>query len=197
MVARLALHNMRQDRDETVRSFGARLQGQVNIFKFVTKCKHCNTDVNYEDKMMRDVLSRGLSDPEIEMDLLGDKNQDMTLEDIYKFVEAKEAGKRSASRLFNSQAVEAASSYHKTKQLPGPNKSDQELCSYCGKSGHGKRNPANVRRVKCPAYGHKCTLCQRDLHIEQVCRSKNKPSKRLNRERGQTQFSPEEQNHTT
>jgi len=36
MVARVALHNMRQERDETVRSFGARLQGQANICKFVT-----------------------------------------------------------------------------------------------------------------------------------------------------------------
>jgi len=44
--------------------------------------------------MMCDTLSRGLSDPEIQMDLLGDINQNMTLEDIYKFVEAKEAGKR-------------------------------------------------------------------------------------------------------
>jgi len=49
MVARVALHNMRQDRDETVRSFGARLQGQANICKFVTKCKNCGTEVNYSE----------------------------------------------------------------------------------------------------------------------------------------------------
>jgi len=83
MVARIALYNMRQDRDEKVRSFGARLQGQVNICKFVTKCKNCDTDVNYTETMMRDALSRGLSDPEIQMYLLGDIDQNMTLEDIY------------------------------------------------------------------------------------------------------------------
>ena len=194
MVARVALHNMRQDRDETVRSFGARLQGQANIRKFVTKCKNCDTDVNYTEEMMRDALSRGLSDPEIQMDLLGDINQNMTLEDIYKFIEAKEAGKRSASRLFDSQAVAAASSYRKAKHFPALNKSDQELCSYCGKSGHGKRNPSHVRRAKCPAYGHKCELCQRDHHFEQVCRSKDKPQppRRLNREQGPKHSSPED-----
>ena len=34
MVARVALHNMRQDRDEPVRAFGARLRGQASVCKF-------------------------------------------------------------------------------------------------------------------------------------------------------------------
>ena len=34
--------------------------------------------MNDTDVIMRDVLSRGLADPEIQMDLLGDKNQEMT-----------------------------------------------------------------------------------------------------------------------
>lgn len=34
MVARVTLHNMRQDRDETIRSFGARIRGQAGICKF-------------------------------------------------------------------------------------------------------------------------------------------------------------------
>ena len=35
------------------------------------------------------------------MDLLGNKNQDMTLEEVLRFVEAKEAGKRSAANPCN------------------------------------------------------------------------------------------------
>ena len=42
MVARVALHNMRQDRDETVRSFGARLRGQAGICKFIVNCPNCS-----------------------------------------------------------------------------------------------------------------------------------------------------------
>ena len=34
MVARVTLHNMRQDRDEPVRAFGARLRGQASVCKF-------------------------------------------------------------------------------------------------------------------------------------------------------------------
>ena len=58
MVARVALHNMRQDRDETIRSFGARLCGQAGVCKFVTKCPQCDSDVNYTETILRDVLSR-------------------------------------------------------------------------------------------------------------------------------------------
>ena len=96
MVARVSLHNMRQDRDEPVRRFCARLRGQASVCKFLIKCPGCNADVNYTDTIVRDVLARGICDPEIQLDLLGDKNQDMSLEEVTQFVAAKESGKRSA-----------------------------------------------------------------------------------------------------
>ena len=74
MVHRDTLHNMRQDRDETVNSFGARLQGQANVCKFIVKCTGCDLDVNYTEGIMYDLLSRGLTDPEIQIDLHGDIN---------------------------------------------------------------------------------------------------------------------------
>ena len=122
MVARVALHNMKQGRDEPVRAFGARLRGQASVCKFTQKCPNCDTMVNYTEAMVKDVLSRGLEDNEIQMDLLGDKNQDMSLEEVLGFIEAKEAGKRSASRLLLPQATDAVagSSYRRQKRLfPG------------------------------------------------------------------------------
>lgn len=53
----------------------------------------------------------------------------MTLEEVTQFVEAKEAGKRSASRLLDTHSIAATSSYKKTKQPKDKNKT----CSYCGK----------------------------------------------------------------
>ena len=177
MVARVTLHNMRQDRDETVRSFGARLRGQANICKFVIPCPNCSTDVSYTDAIMRDVLTKGIADHEIQLDLLGTKNQDMSLEEVFQFVEAKEAGKRSASSLLGSHSVEAASStYRKTKRAPrneGTGKPDP--CAYCGQTGHGPNAQAKVRRTQCPAYGHKCGHCDKFHHFESVCRGKGKP----------------------
>ena len=95
MVARVTLHNMRQDRDEPIRAYGARLRGQASVCKFTQQCAGCEANMDYTEAIIKDVLCRGLADTEIQMDLLGDKNQHMTLEQVLRFVEAKEAGKRS------------------------------------------------------------------------------------------------------
>ena len=178
MVARVSLHNMRQDRDETIRSFGARLRGQAGVCKFVIKCPHCEGEVNYSKAILRDVLSRGLGDPEIQLDLLGDKNQDMTLEEVFQFIESKEAGKRSASRLLDSQGAEAASAYRRGRNADrNPTHAESkksELCSYCGMKGHGKNAPPRARKKECAAYGHTCGHCDKQNHFESVCRSKDK-----------------------
>ena len=46
MVARVTLQNMRQDRDEPIRNFRARLNGQAGVCKFTIKCPNCEHDVN-------------------------------------------------------------------------------------------------------------------------------------------------------
>ncbi len=178
MVARVALHNMRQERDEPIRIFGARLRGQASVCKFQKQCAGCDADVDYTEAMLRDVLCRGLEDTEVQMDLLGDKNQDMTVEQVLAFVEAKEAGKRSAARLLLPQSTDAmtSSSYRKQKKPspPAAPPKDREACTYCGTKGHGKNAPTRVRRSECPAFGTKCTHCGRDHHLEKVCRNKTR-----------------------
>ena len=84
MVARTTLHDMKQDGDETIRSFGARIKGQANVCKFATPCPSCGAKVNYTEEVMRDVLARGIVDPDIQLDLLGDSKQDMTLEQMFR-----------------------------------------------------------------------------------------------------------------
>ena len=112
MVARVQLHNKHQDRDETVRSFCAHLRDQAGICKFTTQCPSCDTNVNYTAHILRDVPTRGLADSEIQLDLLGDKNQDMTREEVLQFVAAKESGKRSAGHLLQAQGADAARSQY-------------------------------------------------------------------------------------
>ena len=176
MVARVTLHNMRQDRDEPVRAFVARLRGQASVCKFAQQCSRCDADVDYTESIIKDVLCRGLEDGEIQRDLLGDKNQDMTLEEVIGFVEAKEAGRRSASRLLLPQSTDAvnSSAYRKQKKTPLKDTlKEQDVCSYCGTKGHGRNPPTRVRRRECPAFGKKCNRCNKDHHFERVCRSKN------------------------
>ena len=63
--------------------------------------------------MIKDVLCRGLEESDIQVDLLGDRNQEMTLEQVLKLIEAKEAGKSSASCLLLPQTTDAV--MHPTK----------------------------------------------------------------------------------
>ena len=176
MVARVTLHNMKQDRDEPVRAYGARLRGQASVCKFTQQCTGCEANVDYTEAILKDVLCRGLEDTEIQMDLLGDSNQDMTLEQVLRFVEAKEAGKRSASRLLLPQATDAVtgSSYRRQKKpsVRGIPPKDQDTCSYCGTRGHGRNPPTRIRRTECPAFGTKCSHCKKDHHFEKMCRGK-------------------------
>lgn len=136
MVAGVTLNKICQDRDETVRSFGAGLRGQASVCKFIMKCPSCNNHVNYTDAILRDSLTKGIVDPDIQLDLLGNKNQDMSLEEVFQFIEAKEAGKRSASRLLDTYAVEATSSSYKKDKNKQRDKSD--TCTYCGNRAMAK-----------------------------------------------------------
>ena len=56
--------------------------------------------------------SHSHADSELQLDLLGDKNQDMTLEEVVQFVEAKESTKRSAGHPFQAQGADAARSQY-------------------------------------------------------------------------------------
>ena len=181
MVARVALHDMRQDNDEPIRAFGARIRGQAGVCKYNVTCPDCSTTVDFTDCILRDVLARGIADPEIQLDLLGDAKQDMSLEEIMKFVESKESGRRSASRLHESKSSQAAasSSYnrlrrqaHKERQTSP--QSDPPPCSYCGRAGHGTKAPPHVRKTECPAYNKSCNHCNRQHHFGHMCRSKGK-----------------------
>ena len=142
MVARVTLHNMKKGRAEPIRTYRARLRGQASVCRFTQQCTNCDTSVDYTEAILRDVVCRGLEDSEIQLNLLGDKNQDMTLEQMLRFIEAKEAGKRSATQLLLPHAADAVAGstykHQKRSTTEGPSPMEQDPCSYCGKRGHGK-----------------------------------------------------------
>lgn len=78
MVPRVTPHNMRQHTDEPERSFSAKLRGQAGVCRFVITCPNCNHEVNYTGTIVRDVLARGIANPDIQHDPIGDKNQNMS-----------------------------------------------------------------------------------------------------------------------
>ena len=147
MVARVALHNMTQDREEPIRSFCARIKGQAGVCKYHIECPSCQTTVNYTMCIVRDVLFRGLADSDIQLELLGHTNHDMNLEQVVSFIESKEAGKRSAMKLSQAQGIQAVrSAYKQSKSVTDKIKSTMVKrqatnattpCGYCGKPRWG------------------------------------------------------------
>ena len=199
VVARVTLHEMKQDQDETVRSLLARLKGQARLcnysVKFKPTCGNCGDeeqeyDVDYTDIQVRDVLVCSLADNEIRTDILGDMNQDMSLEKMFQLIEAKEMGKKSATQLSNPHKVSAVKSSYKreTKTPQSKNihpkndykwdharKPKSRPCNWCGNHGHGNIRDFETRTKNCPAFNHTCKICNIKHHFEKACRGRKNP----------------------
>ena len=174
MVARLDLHNMKQENDESIRSFLARLRGQASTCNFTVECSDCQKHINYAENAIKDAIIRGINDPTIQMELLSSSQEDVKLEKMIKLIEAREAGRRSAAKLNNEQSVNVTSQYKKNeKKLTSSKPSNGEKCSYCGLTGHGRKSAHILRSTKCPAFGKICRKCNKSNHFENVCKSKD------------------------
>lgn len=181
LVARADLQSLRQDREETVRAFCARLRGQARVCKF-TQEKECTCKemvvFDYSDVMVRDAFIRGLADEDIRLEIVGQSKQDMTLDEVIQMAEARESGRRSAGQLLagmpTTMSASSASSYRRDSRSKLASKAQstredpQSHCSYCGESGHGTSYLS--RQKKCPAFNHTCSKCNIKHHYESKCR---------------------------
>ena len=162
-------------------TFSARLKGQASVCQYNIDCD-CGSQLSYSDQMVRDTLSVVLADHDIRLDVLGQANQEMSLDETRRFTEAKESGKRSAGRMHNNPAtvptaVDAASSTYKCNErrrfqgrLPDRIMSSQTYpCGHCGKIGHGGGRHGSMNL--CPAFNHTCVNCNLSYNFESVCRT--------------------------
>ena len=84
LVHRIKLNKMTQSPGTGVRTFLANLRGQASLCQYKSTCKEagCTHVFDYSDEIIKDNLVRGIADPEIMSDLLGDPKTDRTLEEI-------------------------------------------------------------------------------------------------------------------
>ena len=172
MVARVELHEMHQDEGEPIRAFAARAKGQADICDFVMECPSCSASINYGRKVLRDIVVKGILDSEIQLNLMSETDQEMDLDKVLQYVEAKESGKNSVTKL--SQSLHAASTSRTRSQYRKekfPAKNFDAKCTYCGKQGHGKSAPLKVRQKRCQAYGKICSNCGIPNHFKALCRT--------------------------
>ena len=180
-VARDKLHNMSQDREESVRAFGARLRGQAATCQYTKACT-CTHIVDYTEENVAHTLITGLADPEIKQGLLGEPNQPLSLERAMLYVESKEAAKASVSQLDPGISVGTMKGTRKYKRLPQQGRpqpeveDDESKCYFCRKTGHGRYPSLTVRSAVCKAFGCTCGKCGKANHTDKVCKSKPSPA---------------------
>ena len=111
--------NMSQQQDESAGNFTARLKGQASVCNFLVKCTSasCQQDVTYADQMVKHQLVRGLSDSGIQEQMLSHAadNEGLDLTRTLKFLEAKEAGRRSSNLLTEAAGLNKMSEFQKQK----------------------------------------------------------------------------------
>ena len=82
------LHRLRQEPDQSVATFLATLRSKARQCDLKVKCDKCNAMNDFSDKTILMLLIRGLSDLELQQDLLAE--QDIDLDTCIKITTARE-----------------------------------------------------------------------------------------------------------
>lgn len=132
-VLRTDLLQLRQERDEAIRAFSARVRAKAETCAFVAQCE-CGKSVNYTDNAIRDVLLNGLADTDIRREVLGTKDiLTKPINDIVTLVEGKEM----ARNAFPSSTLSAVSTFQNQRYTapvtapPPAETNKQALCPDC------------------------------------------------------------------
>ena len=134
MLNEVHLMEAKQDRNEPVRKYLARLRGLANICSLTVSCPHNpSSAVSYAERSIHTTLVKGLFDTETKGEILS-KVDMPTLAETVTFLEARETGKRSLAGLSGTLAGQ---SIHVVQ------------CKSCGEMGHSADAPLNIRKKLC------------------------------------------------
>ena len=165
LVHRIKLNQMTQPPGTGIRTFLANLRGQAALCGYTATCsvQGCGHTFDYSDEIIKDNLVRGIADPEILADLLGDTKTDRTLEQTVSFVAQKEQGKATRSVMGDKMGAMG---------LPPGNKrtaSKSTKCWACGGPRHAQKNDRYTREKSCEAWTFTCGKCSTKGHYTSCC----------------------------
>lgn len=173
LVHRMKLGKMTQAPGMGIRTYLANLRGQASLCSFTVKCTEpdCLHTFDFSQEIIKDNLIRGISDPEIQADLLGDAKTDRTLDEVVTFFVQKQQGKATRSAVGDCTAAinwqgKAKTTQSQIKQKYPDNKGK---CWACAGPSHGPRNDKMTRTKFCPAWSATCNKCNIKGHYNKSC----------------------------
>ena len=111
-VLRTELLQLRQERDKTFWAFAARVRGKAETCDSIAACE-CGNNVDYTSHVIRDVLLSGISDPDIQREVLGTSGiLKKAVNDVIALVENKEM----ARNALPSSTMSAVSSFQRRNE---------------------------------------------------------------------------------
>ena len=159
----VALHQLKQNEQESTKAFSARVRGVAANCNLEKKCSetNCPKVVSFLEETCYHVVMTGLLDENLKEKVLTQAMLGVVkdLASLVDYATAEEAS-RQKSPLKELAAITRKASSEKQQQ---------KLCHYCGQNSHGAFN--KLRTKYCTAYGKKCTKCSRLNHFASVCRS--------------------------
>ena len=166
MLAVMEMLALKQESDESIVNFLSRVKAKARQCELNIACS-CGQRCDYTDNIALYMLIAGLSDPEIQEELL--VIEDITLEKAEQKAVTKEAAKCSQSEMTGEKLSKIRSSYSRNKGS-GSATDNSDLaplkCGFCGGSRH------ESREKECKAYDALCKKCGKTGHFKKVCRSK-------------------------
>jgi hypothetical protein len=132
-VRRTEVLKMKQDHGEGIRTFYARTKGKADTCQYKVRCTGCGVDVEYTNEVIKDVIVNGISDTEIQRDVLGWHELDTKVaSETVTFIESKEMAR---DALANGTSTSAMSAYRKEKKNPSEldNKEKEKKTGKCPK----------------------------------------------------------------
>ena len=162
------LWKMRQQSDELIRAFAARVTSTADSCNMVVKCPNttCKQDVTYRDHVVHQIIIHGMKNNDIRVRVLSRNTSGelTTLDKLIDYIAAEEAGNAEASDLVSDSdlvgGIRRRSSYSELKK--GNRK---QTCQACGEARH------DDRKKQCKAWGQFCDKCRKVHHFAKVCKS--------------------------